>query len=214
MKPTTQPRPTTLCRLAAAGLLATLAACDVIPPPQEDSTRYYVLSDGAAAAAAAPAQGAARIGLRSVRLEGYLKNRDMVVRMAANEVSFRDYRRWAEPLDAAVTRMLRASLLASPSVAQVYSEPFLSEQERDYDVSVEVLRCEGDATRSGRTVASLTAVVEVSTAGAGPRVVARKVFVAPAAAWDGTNFDQLASLLSRDVAALGQEILADIPPRN
>jgi uncharacterized lipoprotein YmbA len=148
-----------------------------------------------------------------VKVEGYLKRREIVVRSGANEVSFRDYRRWAEPLEAAIQRSLRSGLLAAPGVGQVYTEPFLSEQERDYDVSVEVLRFEGDAAPSGKFTASVTAMVEVSTAGTSPRVVSRRLFVAPAAAWDGSNFDQLAGLLSRDVAALAQDIAAGLPPR-
>ena len=211
MNPDPEPRAPCLGRLAAAALLLGLAACDVIPPPQEDPTRYYVLSGGAAPAAG-PAQGAVRVGLRSVRLEGYLRRREMVVRTAANEVAFKDYRRWAEPLDLAVAREITAGMLASASVAQVYAEPFLPGQERDYDVSVEITRLEGDA-ESGRFTARLSAVVEISTVGDSPRVVAHRVFTAPAAPWDGSNYDQLAALLSRDVAELAKAIVADLPPK-
>jgi len=211
MTPMNEPRVFSLGRLAAAGLLVALAACDVIPPPQDDPTRYYILSGGAAPAAN-PAPGAARLGLRTVRLEPYLSRREMVVRTGANEVAFKDYRRWAEPLESAIARELRADLLSSPSVAQVHSEPFLSGDARDYDVSVEVTRFEGVAA-SGRFSASLTAVVEISTAGDSPHVVSHKVFVAPAAAWDGSNYEQLAAALSRDVAALAQDIVAELPPR-
>ena len=63
--------------------------------------------------------------------------------MGENEVEFRDYRRWAEPLDAGVARVLRARLLASPDVAQVYAEPFPADQDRDFDVSVEVTQVRG-----------------------------------------------------------------------
>jgi uncharacterized lipoprotein YmbA len=211
MTPMNDPRTFRAGPLAAAGLLVALAACDVIPPPQDDPTRYYILSGGAAPAAS-PAPGAARLGLRTVRLDAYLGRRDIVVRTGANEVAFKDYRRWAEPLESAIARELRADLLASPLVAQVHSEPFLSGEPRDFDVSVEITRFEGNAA-SGRFSASLSAVVEVSTAGDNPRVVAHKLFVAPAAAWDGSNYDQLAALLSRDVAALAQDIVADLPPR-
>lgn len=210
MKATTARRRAPLLPLAA-GILVMLAACDVIPPPQEDPTRFFVLSDAPGGAAPA-AQGGARIGLKTPKLEGYLRQRDMVVRTGANEVAFKDYRRWAEPLDAAIARSLRSGLLASGAVSQVYAEPFL-DQERDYDVSVEILRFEGENEPSGRHVASLTARIEISTAGANPRVVAQKLFVAPAAPWDGSDYDQLASLLSKDVAALCREIAADIPAR-
>lgn len=213
MPPSLFPRRASLGGCAALGLLLALAGCDVIPPPTDDPTRFYVLSSAPAAEAAVPAPGALRVGLKAVRLEGYLKRLQIVVRTGPNEVEYRDFRRWAEPLDAALARTLRAGLLAAPGVAQVYAEPFPVDQDRDYDVTVEVLRCEGEAPGSGKASASLTARVEVSTAGPGARVVARRLFVAPAAAWDGTNFDQLAGLLSRDVAALAQDVAAGLPPK-
>jgi hypothetical protein len=135
------------------------------------------------------------------------------VRTGENEVEFRDYRRWAEPLEAALSRVLRARLLSSADVAQVSVEPFPTDQDRDFDVSVEVRRCEGLAPRSGKTGASFVAIFEISTTGPNPRVVQRKTFVAPDSAWDGTDYDRLANLLTADASALGQEILAALPPK-
>ena len=199
---------------AAAGFLCLRAACTVVPPPQDDPTRYFVLSDSSGQQVEAPAAGAVRIGLRSVRLESYLKRKEMVVRTGANEVEFRDYRRWAEPLDAAIARIVRMRLLESPEVAQVVTDPFPLDQERDYDVAIDVRRCEGSLDASGRFKASLSATIEISTSGANAHVVARRLFTAPAAAWDGRDFDRLASLLSSDISALGQDVLAAIPPKN
>ena len=196
------------------GLLALLAACNVVPPAQDDPTRYFVLSDPAGQAVQGPAAGAVRIGLKSVRLGSYLRRKEMVVRTGDNEVEFRDFRRWAEPLDAAIGRIVRQRLLGAPEVAQVFAEPFPVDQERDFDVSIDVRRCEGSQDPSGKFSASFSATIEVSTTGASPRVVARKLFTAPAAAWDGRDFGQLASLLSADVAALGQEVVAEIPAKN
>ena len=110
--------------------------------------------------------------------------------------------------------MLRAQLLASPEVAQVYTEPFPSDSERDFDVSIEVRRFEGSASGDGRYAACLSAAVEISTAGSNPRVVAHKVFVAPDAPWDGRDYDRLARLLTAGVSALGRDVLADLPGRN
>jgi hypothetical protein len=159
------------------------------------------------------AQGGLRIGLRTVRVESYLKNRPMVVRTAANAVTFEDYRRWAEPVDAAIGRVLRTRLVVAPGVAQVYTEPFPFDQARDFDVSIDVIRFEGALAAPGKYVASEQAMIEISTPGANSRVVARKLFVAPEQAWDGKDFDQLAALLTGDVADLGQEILSSLPAK-
>ena len=204
-----------LTPIVLSGLLCAFAACNVVQPAQEDPTRYFVLSDPSLHPSQSPAPSSgARIGLKTVRLENYLRRREMVVRMGDNEIQFRDYRLWAEPLDAAIARVLRTRFMASPDVAQVYAEPFPPAQDRDFDVSIEVRRCEGSANAAGRFTASLSAAIEISTTGANPRVVAHKVFVAPDAVWDGRDFDRLASLLTADVSALGQEVLADLPARN
>ena len=59
----------------------------------------------------------------------------------------------------------------------------------------------------------LEATIEVSAPGATPRIVSRKVFVAPDQAWDGSDFGRLASLLTADVGSLAREVLAGIPPK-
>ncbi len=208
------PRLRPLFPCAVIGVLGLLAACNVVPPPEDDPTRYFVLSDPASAAVAAPTAGGARIGLREVNLESYLKKKEMVVRTGENEIEFRDFRRWAEPLDAAIVRVLRRRLLEGAGVAQVYTEPFPADQERDFDVTIDVRRCEGLLTASGKYVASFAAMVEISTSGASPHVVSRTLFTAPDAAWDGKDFDRLANLLSADVSALGQEVLSGIAAKN
>jgi uncharacterized lipoprotein YmbA len=200
-------------RCALLGFLVLLAGCNLVPSATDDPTRYYLLSDAGVPAPASPATGGLRIGLRAVALEGYLKHREIIVRTGPNEVNFRDYHRWAEPLDMAIAHILAARLLAGPAVAEVWTEPFPIEQERDYDVFVQVTRFEGALAGSGRYTASLSATVEVYTAGTSPRLVGRKVFVAPDQAWDGRDFDHLAGLLSADVVGLAREILAELPAK-
>jgi uncharacterized lipoprotein YmbA len=206
------PRLPALC--AALGLLAS-AGCNVVPPPQADSTRFFVLSGAelsAPGAVQAPA-GTLRIGIRNVRLESYLNRKEMVVRMGANEIRFEDYRRWADPLDSALTRIVRSKLLAAPAVAQVYAEPFPFDQARDFDVSIDVVRFEGAVGADGKYSAGMAAVVEISTTGAGSRIVSRKLFEAPAQAWDGADFDRLAALLRADVDLLAQEVASELPAK-
>jgi uncharacterized lipoprotein YmbA len=204
-----------LLRCSALLLLAALSGCNIVPTAQDDPTRYFVLSDAAVpAVAATPSASAVRIGLKAVRVESYLKHKEIVVRSGANEIQFRDYRRWAEPLEAAVGRVLRSTLQASGDVSQVLNEPFPFDEKRDYDVSVEVRRCEGVIDASGRYQAGFSAVIEISTTGPDAKLVARRLFVAPDAAWDGADFNRLASLLSADITALGGDILAALPPRS
>jgi uncharacterized protein len=202
--------------LVFAGCLAA-GGCDglnsLIPPPQADPTRYFVLAATPAPAAAVP--GKIRVGLKSVELASYLKTHAMVVRSGSNEIIIEDFQRWAEPLGDGIARVLRARLLADPALGSVSLQPFAFDTERDYDVAVDVIHCEGATDSDGRSFARFAAVIEISTAGSNPRVVQRRVFAAPATAWNGRDFGQLAGLLSGDVDQLGREIvlaLTSAPP--
>lgn len=208
------PRLRPLVPLAVMGLLGLLSACNVVPPAADDPTRYFILSDPQVAAVPAPAAGAARVGLREIKLESYLRRREIIVRTGENEIQFMDFRRWAEPLDAAVSRIIRLRMQEAPEVAQVLVAPFPIDQALDYDVAIDIRRCEGAVAASGKYVASFSATFEITTAGADPHLVVRKLYTAPDAGWDGRDFQRLASLLSADVSALGQEILAGIPAKN
>jgi len=209
------PRFSTAIRIASLGLFAWTAGCNVLPPPTEDSTRYFLLSERAAAneGGRVAGSGGLRIGLKPVMMAGYLKNREIVVRRGANEISFRDNARWAEPLDSSIARLIRGALLKAPSVGDVLVPPFPLEGERDYDVDVQVLRCEGSTAAAGGGVASFSAIVDIKTAGAVPRTVVHHVFTAPETAWNGRDYGQLAGLLSDSVAQLAGDVAASIPEK-
>ncbi len=119
----------------------------------------------------------------------------MVVRDGANELVLQDYARWAEPLQQGLTRVLKAQLLADHSVGRVDTAPLPFEADRDYDVGIDIVLCEG-ATEGARHVARFEAVIEISTVGPQAHVVARRDFVAPEAGWNGTDYGRLAGELS------------------
>ena len=94
---------------AGLGLLGS-AGCQILPEAQSDPTRFYVLS--ATTAAAAPAAGAPVVRVRSIEAAEYLRARPMIVRRGGNEIEFREFARWGEPLEAGVGRVVREELLA------------------------------------------------------------------------------------------------------
>jgi uncharacterized lipoprotein YmbA len=186
-----------------------LAGCSILPTPKADAARFYTLGEKSAAPApSAPAASALRLGLARVELPAYLQNRAMAVR-SDSEVRYEQNHRWAEPLDEAVARVVRATLLASPKVAAVFPSPFPIETPRDYDVTVRVSRCEGAS--GGSASAQFAAVVEITRADAGRAVVLRKTVNTPLTTWDGKNFAALAVALGQSAAALGEEIAAALP---
>ena len=94
-------------------------------------------------------------------------------------------------------------------MGRVFTAPFAFEQQHDYDIALNIIRCEGVV--EGRTVAQFAAAVEITTGDEDARVVARKVYQAPDAAWDGRDYTALAAALSNGVAALCDELLAALP---
>lgn len=205
-----------LRRLSVLGLLSAVVlgagGCSLLPPPKADPTRYYVLTGLPVAEELAPkVEGAVVLGVKRIEIASYLNGKDMVVRESSNEIAYNSFSRWAEPLTASIGRAVAGRLASSPKVTRVYAQPFPFEVERDYDVSVRVVRCEGERKADGELVASFSALVEVTEAKAGGAVVLRKLFTAPEAKWDGKDFGALAAALSDSVAALGAEVVAALP---
>jgi uncharacterized lipoprotein YmbA len=199
-------------QLWAGGFCLVLVSCNIVPPAQPDSTRFFILSAPQLPAgdAAIASEAKLRIGFNNLTVADYLKSPSLLVRSHVNELDFSANNRWAEPIEAGISRILRASLSASPKVALVTAQPFPFEAARDYDIAVDVLQCEG-STAGSRPVARFSAMYQISTAGTNPRLVARKLFVAPAAPWDGHNYGRLAALLGEEVLQLGREIVAALP---
>jgi len=189
---------------AGALLAATLfAGCNVLPEAQPDTTRHYVLEARVDRTGELPID-ASRIGLRPVEVPAYLRQKTIVVRSGENELSYARDARWAEPLEAGITRVLREHLAAE---AQVVSYPFPVQMARDYDLTVRVLNAEG--RRGG---VQFVAVFELVRVGDEPEVVVRKEFRAAGSDWNG-DYGRLAAELSAAVAGLAQEILSAVPAR-
>lgn len=199
--------------LSVSLLTLLFSGCSILPKAVEDPTRYYLLASAPAVdrAAVAP-KGNLNVGIRSVDLPIYLRNtRTLVIRNGVNEIRYQDYARWAEPLDLAVQRAVRDRLQNSDAVASAEVAPFSTEVHRDFDVIVRVLQCEGAVDSQGRSIAQFSATYEILDERAGARPVTRKTFVAPSGEWDGKDFGALAARLSEEVAALGNEIAANLP---
>ena len=93
-----------LVPLALAAAVLAAAGCN-LPAPQEDRVRHFTLSGQADGPAVVDA-----VSVRPVRLAGHLRGRAMAVRVSENEVIYLEDVRWAEPLDEAITQILRNRL--------------------------------------------------------------------------------------------------------
>jgi len=185
------------------------AGCNLIPEPTPDPTRFYVLTGPGLPADVSAPDGTLRLGLRTVELAPYLRSRSLIVRGGRNEIIYQDYARWAEPLEAGIARVLRARLAIAPAVSRVYSQPFPFDRARDFDVSVNVIRCEG-VREGGTSAARFAAIVEIVHATSGD-VVSRRMVVTPEVPWDGQDYSALAEALSEAVGQLAQQLVEHLP---
>lgn len=164
-----------LCLLLAPG-------CSILPEPQADTVRYFTLSE--------PAQtGRSTEGVvvRPVRLAGHLRNRSMAVRVSAHEVVYLEDVRWAEPLDEALTQVLRNRLRAVTTGATVV---------------VQVQRCE--LVRSDDNTVQLAATYAITPAGGGDAQSA--VFSATPRKWEGGDSGAIIGLMREAAGELADTI--------
>ena len=176
-------------QLSALSLL--LSSCN-LPQPQADTVRHFTLDGGVGAA---PVANSAQV--RPVELAGHLHGRVMAVRVAEHEVTYLDDVRWAEPLDASLTAILRTRLGAVPGGATV---------------SVDVQRFE--LVRYDGNKVQLSATYSVLPAGAGKTAAQRGGFNATARTWDGKDPGTLVALLREAVGELGDALAEAAAPKN
>jgi uncharacterized lipoprotein YmbA len=180
-----------------------LTSCSLLPEPQTDPTRFYVLATDAARTSP-PANGPV-VHLREVELASYLRTRPIIVRRGENEIEFREFAVWGEPLELGVARVLREELLARGAASAVVSSSVRrTAGGADLDLSVRVLACEGGP---GGTVA-FRAVWELAKTESKTTALARGDFRAADLRWDGKNEASLVAQLSQAIAGLAAEISA------
>lgn len=169
-------------QLSAFSLFFT--GCSLLPQPQVDAVRYFTLSGPAEAGAVTDA-----LMVRPVRMAGHLRNRAMAVRVSDNEVIYLDEVRWAEPLDEAITQVLRNRLRQVAGGAAVV---------------VQIQRCE--LVQSEGNGVQLAATYAITPAGGGD---ARSgTFTATPRTWNGGDHGALVGLIREAVEELADAIAA------
>jgi len=185
--------------ISAALWLLAGTGCNVIPTSLPDATRYYVLTTTPAKPATAPAAPHWRVSLRPVEVPSFLRGKAMQVRQAGNEIHYAEDARWAESLEAGLSRVLRESLDDRGEIGRVVASPG---EDHDFEIAVRLLRCEGDREAK---VARFSAVVEIYPPGAGTERRARDIFTTEIPGWDG-SYGQLALKLSEAADGLADRI--------
>jgi len=101
--------------------------------PVQDEARYYVLSASAATPTGDHSNQQLRIGIAPVQIPGYLQNARIALRRGTNEISYSEYRQWAERIDKGIQRVLASDLSRLLPSARVISSAW-----QNGDINVEV----------------------------------------------------------------------------
>lgn len=179
-------------------LVATLLLASCGTTPKES---FYTLSS--APPVESPASSVS-VHVGPVSIPDAVDRNPMVIRTGPNQVDIDDFHRWAEPLKAAIPRVLAANLARELGGARV-SSGRQANAGADYRVAVEVARFESSLAEGATLEASWTV-----TGKAGTPVHGRTLARAPAASGDHAG---IASAHSRALDQLAKEIAAAISPR-
>lgn len=191
-----------LSAAAACAALATLAGCALLAPRNEP-IRYFVLTPSPPGTGSASAGSDLTIGLGPVTLPGYLDRREIVTRVAPNQVRLAQNEQWAEPLAENVRTVLAQDLATRLGGANVVVFPWLGAFRPDCRVRIDVTRF--DATAAG--TAELAARWQV-VCGSGV-LAARDAWISRPINGGGT--EAAVAALSEALGDLASEIAVAIP---
>ena len=127
-----------LAVLALAGLAGALPACVSLKRTPE--ARFFVLRTLAEPPAAETSASPALVGLLPVALPGYLERPQLITWIGPGELRVDEYLRWAEPLDAGLTRTLAANLDVLLPQSRVIRSPWPAAARPRCRVRVELQR--------------------------------------------------------------------------
>lgn len=168
----------------AGALLLALPGCSILPEPQTDPTRFFVLTEPAPNATEATRPHALVIGLLPLEVPSYLADsRAMAVLDAGHQVTYRDFDRWAEPLDHGMTRVLRGALANTDPIQRVLVPPFPLQPARAYDLQVRII----DAAPA--TDGSLHLTLRYALVSPDGKQVLEGNYDHPGGRWDGSPAD-------------------------
>lgn len=133
-----------LCTAAACAALVALTGCSLLAPRNEP-VQFFVLA-ASPPDAGSPSAGSRAdrptIGLGPVTLPGYLDRREIVTRVAPNQVRLSQNEQWAEPLAENVRSVLAQELASRLGGATIVIFPWLGSFRPDYRVRIDVTRFE------------------------------------------------------------------------
>ena len=173
----------------------TLAACGGTPVKES----FYTLSS--VGGASAPKANAPSIFVGPISVPESVDRNQMVLRTGANEVEISEQYRWAEPLKAAIPRVIGDTLSRELGTSRVLTSRSAAALPVDYRVAIEIQRFDSSLVE-GATVDALWTITKVD---GGTRRSGRTRVTEPVASKDP---GALAAAHSRALDRVGRDIAA------
>lgn len=114
------------------GFAVMLVACGSTP-----RSEYYMLSAGVNEMTGT---GGPSLGIGPIKIPAYLQRKEMILNRDRNTLSLHEYHRWAEPLEAGISRVVSLNLAALLETHQVQSFPWRRDTVPEYGISIAVVQ--------------------------------------------------------------------------
>ncbi len=132
--------PRFLCYATALALAMTLSGCGTSSP-----VRYFNL-EPIDYGSTSSAEQRHIVGLGPLDLPGYLARPQIVTRGTNAEIIIDDFRRWAEPVDESIHRIVAANVESLVDEVTVVSYPYHTMAQPEYRIYGDVVRFDADAS--------------------------------------------------------------------
>jgi uncharacterized protein len=135
------------------------AGCSTFSP-RPDPSRFFTLAPLAQVEEIAAKSGSDRarisLGIGPISFPGYLDRQEIVTRVTQNQIGVSENDRWAEPLDENFARVLSQNLSALLRLERIHAYPWPIDEKPNYQVEIEVLGFEANATGNVELLARWT----------------------------------------------------------
>lgn len=181
----------------SCALIILFAGCRSITP----SVSYYILNsvtEGPMSPAEADGNLTKAIGIKPIRLPGYLNRAQMVKRTGPNQLEISSRHRWADYPDRMIQRVFGDNLQMLMADARVYSAPWPAGLKPDITVDVTFLDLIGKTDQKMLLNAVWTITVDGAPLPSHRTTLSETI--------TGTGFDDLAAAHSRVLESLCREV--------
>ena len=174
---------------------------------KSQSSRFYTLTpmpeDQAMSKSENPAQNAA-VGIGPIKLANYLDQSKLVTRTSDNRMIVAEYDQWAGSLKSNLTHVLAENIGFLLPTDRIYFYPWRTSVPIDYQVVLDVIRCDGRLGEDARLVVRWSVYGGPEKT---PLAVNRSSIREPVR---GSDYAALVAAQSRALTKLSQEIVAAI----